>query len=453
MRFKLMHLAAFVAASTLCAGIGGVAATYWVVQDEVRDLLDDDLEAQAEFLARLLGTGQQALSTLALQSFIRDAFAQDDDELDDPEQAIWINVYDRPTNTHISNMDHDLPMPSGGSGSVTLELNGQEWFGYQHESDNGSIVQLMHRADRYQEVREEVLQGVALPALVVSSLNLGLLLGLAFLSLWPLTKLVAQLEARRPESLAPFAIDTPAREISVLRDALNGFLADIDSVLRRERDFASDVAHELRTPLTTLRLELASDKPDLPALKLEVERLIGLVSQLLTLARLRRTAWHEVSDVVPLHTVVRDVLDSMQADLRSAEILVYSRLAASIVIGDEILLGILVRNLLANVVRHCPAGTVVDIELKESERRVVLTVLDNGPGVEAARLEALNANFSRLDRRRHGSGLGISICRKIADVHHASLTLSNRRDGDGGLAVRSEFPAVGSAPSDGFNQV
>jgi signal transduction histidine kinase len=435
MKFKLLHLAAFVAVSTLFAGLGGVVATYWVVQDEVRDLLDDDLEVQAEFLAEVLSAEAGTLSASRLQSYIDRAFQLDEGDRDDLQEATWINVYDPDSGQHLSNFQHGLPLGQRGSGSVTLRFQSHDWHGYQHDQAGGPVVQLLHRADRFEEVREEVLEGVALPAVAVGAVNLALLAGLTFMALWPLTRLVKQLEVRRPDALAPLVVSTPAREVAVLQEALNGFINDVEAILSRERDFASDVAHELRTPLTTLRLELSSDSPDLAALKSEVERLIGLISQLLTLARLQRASWHEVSELVALHVLVDGLIRSLASEARTAGIPVRARSSPAWIVGDEVLLGILVRNLVDNVQRHCPAGTLVEVSVEAHADKAVLRILDNGPGVEADYLKELNAGVTRLDSRRHGSGLGISICRKIADIHHASLTLGNRQDGQSGLEI------------------
>lgn len=446
MRFKLLHLAAFVAVSTLFAGLGGVVATYWVVQDEVRDLLDDDLEVQAEFLADLLGAGAGTLSASRLQSYIDRAFQLDEDDRDDLQEATWINVYDPDSGQHLSNFQHGLPLAQRGSGSVTLRFQGHDWHGYQHDQAGGPVVQLLHRADRFEEVREEVLEGVALPAVAVGAVNLGLLIGLTYMALWPLTRLVRQLEARRPDALAPLVVSTPAREVAVLQEALNGFINDVDLVLNRERDFASDVAHELRTPLTTLRLEISSDAPDLTAMRSEVERLIGLVSQLLTLARLQRASWHEVSERVALHGLVDGLIRALASEARTADMPVRARLAPAWIVGDEVLLGILLRNLIGNVQRHCPVGTLVEVQVEAGADKALLRVRDSGPGVEPDYLRDLNAGVTRLDSRRHGSGLGISICRKIADIHRASLTLGNRQDGQSGLEVLVAFPRAAAPP-------
>ncbi len=433
MNVKLPHLAVVLGVTTLLASVGGVLGTYLVVEEEVQELLDEDLDEHVEFLARVLAMQEGLISVTQLQALIEPAFEADQ------EETLWVNVYYPATGAHVSNLPHSLPMPASESGQITLELQEHLWFGYQHSVPGGPIVQLLHRADRYHEVREEVLEDVALPALLAGGSNLLLLGGILYLALWPVTRLVRQLESRRSDSLQPLVIATPTREAAVLRDAINGFLADIRRVLGRERDFASDVAHELRTPLTTLKLELSSEMPDVDALRAEAERLSRLVNQLLILARLQGTHWRETFVVVDLKRLCADRITSTRAELAEAGIALDAHLERAQVRGDEVLLDVLLRNLLENVKRHCPPGTHADVVLSGHEDRVVLIVRDSGPGVDAEGLKRLNIGASRLDRRSEGLGLGHTICQKIAAIHDASLEF-RARDHGVGLEVRIVFP-------------
>ena len=436
MKVRLLHLVVTIGLSTVVAGVGGVAATYWVIEDEVQDLLDDDLEAQSELFAQVLAAKGALVSPEELEALIQPIFEWDQ------EETLWVNVYDPATGRHVSNLDHSLPVPAPGARKLDLALQGHRWIGYQHHHPAGPVVQLLHRRDRYQEVREEVLEGAAIPALAVTGVNLLLLAGLTLLFLGPLTRLASELEQRKAESLAPVAVKTPAHEVRVLRDVMNRLMADVEIVLRREREFASDVAHELRTPLATLKLELSSDSPDGEALKSEVDRLVALVNQLLTLARLQRTHWRESFERVALDGLYAGHLRELSSRLREKGLSLHADLRQAEVSGDRMLLEVLLGNLIDNAVHHCPPGTEVDVELVETGSEVVLRVRDTGPGMPLHHLESLNAGFTRLDQRSQGLGLGLTICHKIAEVHGASLTFAARADGTSGLEVHVRFPRL-----------
>ncbi|MGE0623764.1 MAG: ATP-binding protein [Pseudomonadales bacterium] len=439
MKIRLLHLVLVIGISTLAAGVGGVLATYWVIEDEVQDLLDDDLEAQSELLAQVLAAESGMISAERLEMLIRPIF-----ELDQ-EETLWVNVYDPVSGRQVSNLDHALPPPVPGERKLNVELMGYRWFGYQHSEPDGTTVQLLHRIDRYHEVREEFLEVAAVPAAAVTVVNLLLLAGLTLLFLRPTTRLAADLERRRPDALQPLVLRTRAHEVAVLRDALNGLMADVDTVLNREREFASDVAHELRTPLTTLKLELESGRPDYAALRSEVDRLVSLVSQLLTLARLQRPQWREAMEDVNLRALCASQLLLLETIAEESQMNLHQDLDEAHVSGNPGLLEILLRNLVGNAIRHCPPGTRIDVRLHTEASTVALIIADDGPGVEPDRQAGFNAGYSRLDRRSAGLGLGLAICQKIAEVHGATLEFRNRQDGRSGLEVVVRFAILMSA--------
>jgi signal transduction histidine kinase len=267
-----------------------------------------------------------------------------------------------------------------------------------------------------------------------------LLTTLIALTLRPLTKLARELEARSADSLELLTTATPAREIQVLRDSINGLIGGIDEVLKRERQFASDVAHELRTPLTTLKLELGSPAPDLPAIRDEVQRLARLVEELLTLARLEQGLGHSRFQRLALADLCTGVVEGLRARFAAGNMRLDSTLAQVDVDGDSTLLEILLRNLLRNVLDHCPDGTSASVTLERTDNRVRLRVADDGPGIPAATRTRMQAGFTRLDSRS-GSGLGLAICQRIVSTHGGEIHFDSATDRDRGLVVDVVLPA------------
>jgi two-component system, OmpR family, sensor histidine kinase QseC len=440
MTFRLVHLAVLLAATTVLAAVAGVVATYRVADEELRDVLDEDLESQSRMLAKLLAGERTRPSREELASLLRRTFEADD------EDTLWVNVYDLRTGGHASNLKHDLALTDDDSGPVRLQRGRHAWTGYQRRQDD-LVVQLLRRDDLYEEVQQEMLDDVVAPAIAGGAVNLLLLAGLMTLLLWPLTRLVRELGARDADSLAPFTLRTPATEIATLRDTLNGLIARVRAVLEREREFTSDVAHELRTPLTTLKLELASPEPDLAAMRSEVDRLARLVGQLLTLARLEERLWKERFGTVELGGVARRELERHASRLAAKRMTVRADLAHARVRGDTALLEMLVQNLLDNVAVHCPAGTAVDVRVQERDGRALLVVSDTGHGIPEPLRARMTERWSRLDSKSEGLGVGLAICQKIVRAHGGSLAMLARPDGAPGLHVEAAFEAVPLDPA------
>ena len=433
MTVRLAHLAVLLAISTIAAAVGGVAATWWIADREFRDVLDEDLEKQTDLLAELVTDDDVRLEADALQDLLADAYESDGAE------SLWVTVYDRRSGGHVSNFEHELPFEGEEEGAIDLRYDGRLWHGFREDEDH-FVVQVMRRADLYDDVQRDILEDIIMPAIVGSVINLVLIGLLIAFFLLPMTRMARQVEARSATSLAPVTVSTPAREIRVLRDALNALMRDVEDVLQRERRFASDVAHEMRTPLTTLKLELASDDPDLDAARSELDRLGRLVEQLLTLARLEQGQWQRRFEPVALDGICRSVVERFEDKFRSAGMAVELQAGAATVVGDAILLEILVRNLLQNVLRHCPAGTGVRVDVGGGDGGAVLRVSDTGPGLAVPVRWQLAQDFSRLDSKGEGMGLGLAICRRIADVHGAEISFQARDDATPGLVVRVAFP-------------
>ena len=433
MTFRLSHLAVLLALSIVAAAAGGMFVTWQVAGEEFRDVLDEDLENQGELLAELLAELGDKLDAEELEDLLRDAFEPEGKE------SLWVTVYNTRTGQSVSNRSHDIPLGDRDRETIRRTFEGHDWHGYQSDEDH-IVVQLLRREDLYREVQDQVIEDIVTPAVAGSLVTLLLLALLIGFSLWPLTRLARQLESRSSDSLEPVRLATPAKEIQVLRDAVNGLMRGVHEVLTRERRFAADVAHELRTPLTTLRLELGSPDPDLDAAKAEVARLSRLVEQLLILARLEEGQWRQHFGPVALDEIFGRVLERHEEAFQRAGIELASRLAPVRISGDPVLLEILLRNLLGNVVDHCPPGCRAEVALELAGNRPLLTVSDTGPGIEENRRRRMSQGVTRLDSRSGGHGLGLAICQRVAEVHGASLRFEARPDGLPGLRVEVLFP-------------
>src|SRR5690606_28926981 len=99
--FRLAHLASLLALTIIATAIGGVTATYWIANREFRDVLDDDLEIQSEFLAELLAADRGRLDAEDLHELLTDTFEPDEDE-----DTRWVSVYDTRTGRVVSNLPH-----------------------------------------------------------------------------------------------------------------------------------------------------------------------------------------------------------------------------------------------------------------------------------------------------------------------------------------------------------
>jgi signal transduction histidine kinase len=222
-------------------------------------------------------------------------------------------------------------------------------------------------------------------------------------------------------------------EVGELARAFNQMAADLAETDRVRRDLVANVSHELRTPITALQVLLenlvdgvAEPDPEIFRTMLaQVERLGRLVKQLLDLSRLEsgavpleRTAFR----VEPLlaHAVREQRLHAPEIDVSIA--VDSPNLTAD---GDPERVHQVVANLLENAVRHTPRGGSVEVCAHRTRDRVVIEVVDEGPGIPESEQTRIFERFYRADAARAssegGAGLGLAIAQWIVDLHGGDI--------------------------------
>ncbi len=288
------------------------------------------------------------------------------------------------------------------------------------------------------EIREELVSYLIKDTLSVIMLILPLLglfiwLGISR-SLRPLNQLVNEAGAMTPDSLRPFNLDDAPAEVSPLIRALNQLLQRLTQAIENERRFTADAAHELRTPLAGLKVQLqvalrATDtqqktKAMNRALQ-GVDRTTHLVNQLLTLARAdRESATTLTFQSVDLVRLAREVTATLreQAEDHQIQLDVASDQPAYRISGEPTMLQIMLRNLLENAVKYTPGPGEAGIRISQDSGRIRLEVWDSGDGISPQALDQMFQRFHRgTEHSSSGSGLGLSIVQRIAEIHDAEI--------------------------------
>lgn len=345
----------------------------------------------------------------------------------------------------------DQPLATPEPGFSDKVIDGHRWRVFSAWDDAGE--NLIHVAELTKD-RDELARDIAgnlLKPLLFSLPLLALLLWIAVTrSLRPLFRLTGEVEQREPDNLAPLDAGTAPREVVPLIDRLNKLFVRIDASMQKERRFTADAAHELRTPVAGIKAQAqvargATDEAErvhaLDNAILGCDRAAHLIDQLLTLARID-TLDEAGTEPCQLGHIASEVIASIAPTALSQDV------RLELAQGDEtgvrcnaVLLRILLRNLIDNAVRHTRAGTTVQIRISREHGQTVLSVSDNGPGIPEAELERVSERFYRpAGTSASGSGLGLSIVKRIAEIHAASLHLTAAESGTG-LTVSVIFQA------------
>ena len=425
--------------------------TWFDAQDEIDELLDSHLaQSAALLLLQTDGDFDDISDTPVLQKYA---------------SQVAFQVYqDDQLVTRTANAG-SAPMTSKHNGFSTVRLeDGAQWrvvsahkdrHGERaggHDAEQGGIsVMLGEKLESRQSILWALMRGLAWPALAALPLfGLGLWWAVRR-GLAPIRALRATLEQRAPHAVEPLPMNGMPRELEPLVQTLNDLLARIDGMVQTERRFTADAAHELRTPIAAIRAQaqvamgagddVAERTHALQTTLAGCDRASHLVDQMLTLARLEAAPRAQAA-AVDLSAVARRVAGELAftALRRKQEISVLAE-ALCPVAANEMLLGVLVRNLLDNALRYSPAGARVELMVQGDASGTVLTVQDSGPGMAEDQITHLGERFFRvLGNEQPGSGLGWSIVRRLLDVFGASAQIG-RSQSLGGLSVAVHWPA------------
>jgi len=248
------------------------------------------------------------------------------------------------------------------------------------------------------------------------------------------------LEVPRPE--AEDEVAELARTLEGMLRALDESRTQTEEMLERQRQFIADISHELRTPLTSVlaNLELLSvmlegdERETAESALRSTKRMRRLVADLLLLAR---TDAGRVSARAPtdLASVVMDAAAELEPISEGHEITVEAEPAIVEGARDELLR--MASNLIANAIRHTPAGTEVHAAVSVHDGEAELAVTDDGPGVPPDLAPHVFERFVRGGGDRAGSsGLGLAIVRAVAEAHAGSVRLETPEDGGARFVVR-----------------
>ncbi len=330
--------------------------------------------------------------------------------------------------------------------------------GYSETLVNGQPWRVLTRWDAQQEFmiqiaeplagRESLARHITLKMLLPTFIALPVLALLIWFGvgagLQPLKRLKQEVKQRTANRLEPLAMIGVPEEVAPLAQALNDLFIRLQQAFEGERRFTADAAHELRTPLAALKIQAqvamrSTDETErhlaLDNVLRGVDRATRLVTQLLTLARVDPESATIDFKPVELRSLAATVMADLEplAHAKQIEMTLEDCLSCKIM-GDDAQLGLLLRNLLDNAIRYTPAGGRVSVTVLDNAG-ISLEVRDTGPGIAEIEREQVQQRFYRITGSgEEGSGLGLSIVRRIAELHGAKLILSDNDLGNGLLA-------------------
>lgn len=431
-----------------------IAMVVWLLASglawwQTRHTIDEMFDTQQMLFAKRLATANlgelSAANERTLQPLPKTQSLMpkgDRGSLDD--DALGFSIFNNQGELLLSDNDHGNDFGySTHTGFVNKYLENDDddrWrILYIHTLDKRYTIAVGQEQGYREDLVMSIVVGQLYPWLLALPVMLALIAWITRHELMPLREVAREVKQRNPDERTSLQTKHIPQEARPLVEALNTLFQRISEMLERERQFTADAAHELRTPLTALRIQsevaiLSQQNSEVQQNALKkmvtgIDRTSRLVDQLLALSRLDGAAsqlgertfinWQKLVEQVTQEVAIRAETKSIDVQIRMVS-------PPAVVEGNEVLLNMLVNNLVNNALRYTPQSGKVQIVLHH--RR--LHVIDNGPGVMPGHLAKLGERFFRPPGlKESGSGLGLSIVRRIARLHNYDVTWHNIAEG------------------------
>jgi signal transduction histidine kinase len=292
-------------------------------------------------------------------------------------------------------------------------------------------------------------------------ISIGLNMLLSYFALQPMQKITAaavsisttdDLKTRLPKNMSD-------NELGQLTEAFNHMMARLERLFGVQQRFVTDLSHELRTPLTTIQGNLdiiqryGSDEASIQAIRLETNRLIRMVNEVLILARADYGGIEmdlhpfDINDTLALDscerisTITQPQKHNLSLDKHHQSVYIK---------GNYEYLHQAICNLLLNAIRFTQDDEAIRVSIYQRGQRGIIEVADRGIGISQENIDRIFDPFYRVDNSRthtsdqDGAGLGLSIVKWIVEAHHGKIEVKSEINI--GTTVRIILPLLKECP-------
>jgi len=410
---------------------------------EQRDAFDNALYDSAYSIYQLIQKSDDSIDNLSLPKNEKQFI------LNDQSDVIFYNVVDTTGKVLNGNNDaglmpqtnHPATNPYFRDGTVQ-NLNVRIVTTLVNIQKNGVelpvFIQVAETLNKREALASNVLIDIIVPQLILVLFTIAIIWFGVERGLQPLFDLQAAVSKRSYLDLSAIELPDVPTEVMILVNSVNSLMRQLESVLNAQNRFIADAAHQLRTPLAgaqaQLELALSESKPEqhqqlLERVSASMERLSHTITQLLSLARNQQDASHNMAlTPVNLNKIAQEVTTDMvpTAIKKGLDLGFEADSQKTMVLGDSKRLKEMLYNLVDNAVLYTPAGGKVTVKVQREAGEIVLSVIDNGPGIPKAEREKVFERFHRvMGTGQEGSGLGLSIVMEIAQLHQANVEIAD----------------------------
>ncbi|MFA7109852.1 MAG: HAMP domain-containing sensor histidine kinase [Sphaerochaetaceae bacterium] len=222
-------------------------------------------------------------------------------------------------------------------------------------------------------------------------------------------------------------------EYKQLCDTLSKMSKQLEKNRDQSRRYNQDVQHELRTPVTNLLSHLEAvqdgvfemDENMIKDLHSEVIRLSKIIDQIQNLEKMDDGRKFVKMEIIDVNEIVGERIKSFVSSAKMNEISIETDIRVKQIVTDSSLFSTIITNLLSNSIKYAGRGSKIIISIRKENSNILISVKDNGIGIENDKLDKLFDRFYRVDNSRSretgGSGLGLSITKASVEILNGTI--------------------------------
>jgi two-component system sensor histidine kinase QseC len=335
-----------------------------------------------------------------------------------------------------------------------FNYKGYRWRTFIHEDSRLDLwIIVAERDDLRFRVADTMVVAILKPILMGLFCIVFLVWLVVYLGFKPIQYLTTSIRERSASDLSEISMDNVPEELRAISESVNELFKRLAASFERERRFTSNAAHEMRNPITAAIIQvdnLMDEHPEmrdtLLKIKQPIDRLWGLVEQMLILHRMSPDQYQANFCDINLQAVTQDIIAELYPDIEKKSHIIELDGPECHINADLFGIELLIRNLITNAIKYTPDHGHIRVRLLDrtvTHPGVSILVDDSGVGIPDFEKHRVFDRFYRIGGDRHGSktvgsGLGLSIVNDIVELHHALLRLNNSELG--GLSVEVFFP-------------
>ncbi|WP_339017647.1 coaggregation-regulating histidine kinase CarS [Fusobacterium animalis] len=233
-------------------------------------------------------------------------------------------------------------------------------------------------------------------------------------------------------------LDNSEDEIHKMASAFNEMLDTVEETFIHEKQFSSDVSHELRTPITVIlaQSDYALDYVDtleeamesFEVINRQAKKMTSLINQIMELSKLERQNEIE-KERINISNIILQLLEDYRTLLENSNIELITNIEKDLrIYGNKLMIERLFINLFTNAMKF--TKTTISVSLNRINKEIILQIKDDGVGIAKEEQKYIWDRFFQINNSRNkdknrGSGLGLSMVNKIAQLHSATIEVES----------------------------